>query len=163
MYVPSVTLPSNEVVLGSILDIVEHVEKIGALTASRKRWTDSVFSRCNFDLESSVCLIYGLFIWLIEWCQCETKYHCTKSHCKFLFELGCELVVNVLIVPVLPPLFGLDFRRNVLTVVCWIKKDVPSSSNSSKSSSSSSKSFNTSGSFCTSFFFCYYLAWTSLA
>ena len=57
MYVPSVILPSNEVVLGSILDIVEHVEKIGALTASRKKWTDFVFSHFYFDLESWFCLI----------------------------------------------------------------------------------------------------------
>lgn len=38
VYVPAVTLPSNEAVLGSVLDLLDHVEKIGALTASRKRW-----------------------------------------------------------------------------------------------------------------------------
>lgn len=37
VYVPAVTLPSNEAVLGSVLDLLDHVEKIGALTASRKR------------------------------------------------------------------------------------------------------------------------------
>ena len=86
----------------------------------------------------------------------------TKSYSKLLFQLAGELIINILIVPIFSPLFWLDFGWNVLIVVCYINKKVPSSSNYSKSSSSSSKSLRTSGSFCTYFFFCYYLAGTSL-
>ena len=37
VYVATISLPSNESILGSILDLAESVEKMGSLAASRKR------------------------------------------------------------------------------------------------------------------------------
>lgn len=65
-----------------------------------------------------------------------------KSALKFFFKLGCKIVVNIFVFPILSPLFSFNFFWGFV-IVCLIIKNVPSYSNSSKSSSSSSNNLRT--------------------
>jgi len=42
-----------------------------------------------------------------------------KSNSKLFFELGGEFIIDILIIPILSPLFWFDFGRDIFAVICW--------------------------------------------